>query len=381
MFPFVLVGKAIASLKPLREEYDIFMLLPTYGIGGAERANGAVVDAVSDQKTIIYFTRHSPNDGLRHLFDRPHVKMVDISRYTDNKWIYFANFIYRGICAYHINRQRKVPVVFNGQCNFAYKLFPHLKKEVLKTELIHTSERKFSWVTFPYVPFIDHRVMVADNIINQHLEYYRELGIDSKYDKRISKIFYTIHVPDDLPAKAEDGRLRVYYAGRGGYQKRLDVLFEIIRRIQAEALPVDVHLAGSFRDEIPEDIFQAVQWHGQISSTEEMYALHKSMDVYLLTSRFEGFPLAIMEAMSCGVAIVATAVDGIPEHIKDDENGLLIRSREDYEIVEEGLAHIKKLLGNQQLRRHIATTNHNYAKKYFGREVFVSSYRRLFRLD
>ena len=148
MFPFVLVGKAIASLKPLREEYDIFMLLPTYGIGGAERANGAVVDAVSDQKTIIYFTRHSPNDGLRHLFDRPHVKMVDISRYTDNKWIYFANFIYRGICAYHINRQRKVPVVFNGQCNFAYKLFPHLKKEVLKTELIHTSERKFSWVTF-----------------------------------------------------------------------------------------------------------------------------------------------------------------------------------------------------------------------------------------
>jgi glycosyltransferase involved in cell wall biosynthesis len=112
-----------------------------------------------------------------------------------------------------------------------------------------------------------------------------------------------------------------------------------------------------------------------------MYALHQEMDVYLLTSRFEGFPLAIMEAMSCGVAIVATAVNGIPEHIQDERNGLLIYSKDDQAIVTEGLQHLKKLLHDSSLRKEIAANNHAYAQSHFSKEVFVAAYRKLFGLE
>ena len=50
------------------------------------------------------------------------------------------------------------------------------------------------------------------------------------------------------------------------------------------------------------------------------------VDVYLMTSEFEGLPLAMLEAMSLGKPVVATAVGGIPEVIVPGKNGLLARA-------------------------------------------------------
>jgi glycosyltransferase involved in cell wall biosynthesis len=49
-----------------------------------------------------------------------------------------------------------------------------------------------------------------------------------------------------------------------------------------------------------------------------------AFDVLLLTSRWEGLPLVIPQAMASGVPIVATAVDGNREVLRDGENGLLV---------------------------------------------------------
>lgn len=49
------------------------------------------------------------------------------------------------------------------------------------------------------------------------------------------------------------------------------------------------------------------------------------LDVFMLTSEYEGLPIALLEAMALGKAIVATAVGGIPETIEDGEEGFLAR--------------------------------------------------------
>jgi glycosyltransferase involved in cell wall biosynthesis len=49
-----------------------------------------------------------------------------------------------------------------------------------------------------------------------------------------------------------------------------------------------------------------------------------AMDVFLLTSRHEGLPRAVLQAMAAGVPVVASAVDGTPEVVRDRETGLLV---------------------------------------------------------
>jgi glycosyltransferase involved in cell wall biosynthesis len=48
------------------------------------------------------------------------------------------------------------------------------------------------------------------------------------------------------------------------------------------------------------------------------------MDIFMMTSEFEGLPLALLEAMSCECAIIATNAGGISEVVNDGINGLTV---------------------------------------------------------
>jgi glycosyltransferase involved in cell wall biosynthesis len=50
-------------------------------------------------------------------------------------------------------------------------------------------------------------------------------------------------------------------------------------------------------------------------------------DLFALASHYEGYPVAVMEAMAVGLPVVATAVGGVPEGVRDGVEGLLVPSR------------------------------------------------------
>lgn len=56
---------------------------------------------------------------------------------------------------------------------------------------------------------------------------------------------------------------------------------------------------------------------------KEKYDLLRTSDVYVLPSYNEGLPISILEAMSYGMPIISTPVGGIPEVVKDGENGFM----------------------------------------------------------
>ncbi len=56
----------------------------------------------------------------------------------------------------------------------------------------------------------------------------------------------------------------------------------------------------------------------------DMAALYPALDCLLLTSRYEGLPITMLEAMACGVPIVAGNLDGMREILRDGETAMLV---------------------------------------------------------
>lgn len=378
MWPFVMAGKRWAANHPLTKEYDIFFFFPIYGLGGAEKVNADIVNCMKDKEVVLFFTRTSYDDTMLHFFKKNFLTIHDISKYTDNKWRYWDNFFFRGVCAYYINTQLNAPVVFNGQCNFAYKLLPHLKKKVRKIELIHNSNKHFAWITFPYIPFIDQRVMITESIVTGHAKYYKEIGLNTSYTNRIRKIVNKIDEPEcgSGPRETYPQMLNFYYAGRGGSQKRVWLLLKAIEQCLALQLPINFHLAGNFKNELPETLLKQITFHGEIKGGSDMTAFHQKMDVLMMTSAYEGFPMVMMEAMINGVVPIATAVDGVPEHITDAYNGLLIHNAKDEAgVVQQLVQHAVFLCNNRGKMRAMSQHAYTYAKDTFSGETFCRSYR------
>jgi len=84
----------------------------------------------------------------------------------------------------------------------------------------------------------------------------------------------------------------------------------------------DGHLLARFRASAEElQLSHRTFFVGNRSDVREL--LHAA-DVFAFPSRWEGMPNAVLEAMACGVPIVATPAGGIPEILRDGQTGLLV---------------------------------------------------------
>lgn len=102
-----------------------------------------------------------------------------------------------------------------------------------------------------------------------------------------------------------------------------------------------------------------VTFVGQVPN-EEVLEYMAASDVFALPSLSEGFPIVSLEAMASGLPIVATKVGGLPEIIKDGENGFLVEPRNPGQIAERALL----LLNNDKLRQRISGNNKEKVKEF-----------------
>lgn len=106
----------------------------------------------------------------------------------------------------------------------------------------------------------------------------------------------------------------------------------------------------------------------------ELPAVLKQMDLFALTSIAEGLPVALLEAMACGVPCVATRCGGAEAVIEDGKNGFLVPVA-DYKK----LAQAVMLLGeNKELRAQFGNNGREMVVKQFNSETQGSLYSTLY---
>jgi N-acetyl-alpha-D-glucosaminyl L-malate synthase BshA len=98
-------------------------------------------------------------------------------------------------------------------------------------------------------------------------------------------------------------------------------------------------------------------------------------DVFLLSSSEESFGLSALEALACGVPVVATAVGGVPEVIRDGETGLLC-SPDDQESFAE---RVRSLLFDPSRARAMGRAAREDVLARFARDPIGAQYEALYR--
>jgi glycosyltransferase involved in cell wall biosynthesis len=103
-------------------------------------------------------------------------------------------------------------------------------------------------------------------------------------------------------------------------------------------------------------------------------ALAAAFDLFFLCSRWEGFPLAVVEAMAAGLPVVAYDVAGVREAVADGVNGYLVApaDRDGWR------ARVGALLRDDATRRRMGQTGRRRAEREFGVERMLAETRALY---
>src|SRR5262249_24313701 len=136
-------------------------------------------------------------------------------------------------------------------------------------------------------------------------------------------------------------RVAVWYGRVERRAKGIDVLMDSWERICRERPQLDLRLlmigtgtdAGCLHDRLMTPGFGGVWWRDEYIHDRSVLRVHLSAaDVFAFPSRHEGFPVAPIEAMACGLPVVATDAPGVPDILEGGEAvGCVVVRKDDVE--------------------------------------------------
>jgi len=100
------------------------------------------------------------------------------------------------------------------------------------------------------------------------------------------------------------------------------------------------------------------------------------LDAFVLPSLYEGFGIAILEAMAAGKPVVATTVGGIPEFVVPGQSGFLVPPGDAHALARA----IKQLLDEPEKARAMGRQGHEHVKKHYSVESIVRQHEQLYEL-
>jgi glycosyltransferase involved in cell wall biosynthesis len=198
--------------------------------------------------------------------------------------------------------------------------------------------------------------------------------------------------PADVPTRARDGRnaadpVVILSVARLVEKKGTDVLLEALGRVSPELHWRFVHVGGGPLKAQMErrarslGIAGRVEWRGA-ATQQEVLAQYRRADLFAVASRVasdgdrDGLPNVLGEALSQGLACVATRVSAIPELLRDGVTGLLVEENDP-----DGLARaLESLIASPPRRAALGYAGRARVSESFGLEANIESLARKFGL-
>lgn len=133
--------------------------------------------------------------------------------------------------------------------------------------------------------------------------------------------------------------LTIGYLGRIEENKGISWLLLAAEKLLSKGMKSRLVLAGKengnngYVEKFSQLLGDSFHYCGVVSGVSKRKFL-RDLDVFVLPSYFEGLPMSLLETMSYGCVPVTTPVGSIPEVVRDGENGLIIKTKDERSIVE-----------------------------------------------
>ena len=171
----------------------------------------------------------------------------------------------------------------------------------------------------------------------------------------------------------DSGKFNVLATGKLKYQKGFDLLLRAMASLSDDRYHLTILGAGPETGSL-EDLRERLGLNSQVTFlgfVENPYKYMSQADIFVLSSRFEGFPNVILESMACGTPVVSfNCQGGIDEIIQDGINGYVVE-----------LGNISALAKAINMAAH-ATFNRGEIKRYienkFGVKEIIPRYEEAF---
>ena len=168
--------------------------------------------------------------------------------------------------------------------------------------------------------------------------------------------------------------IRVLYTGRISESKGVFDMVEAISILRSHGRDVHLDLVGwsnpgeeGIEDRIAKyandlRIADRIHMHGFVPHGDRLFRHYSNADIFLIASRydFEGFPRSILEAMAYGVPVIATAVGGIPDILRNNKTARLVPPRD----VEALARSLEEVADDDQLRSELVTGGRELAEEH-----------------
>ncbi len=222
---------------------------------------------------------------------------------------------------------------------------------------------------------VKHEGIAPERITAIHngvdLARYRPVPSSAAGEKERQRARAQWELPEDAVVVAGVGRLHP--------QKNFPMFLRVAARVVAQNPRILFVIAGEGPDRAALEAEAARLGLGPercrfLGFVRDVMTLYPAVDVFLLPSLYEGTPMTILEAMACGMAIVASRLDGMAEILEDGRDCFLVDSGD-----EAGFAdRVARLAADEVLRRGFAAAALQKVREGYSAEIMTRRVEELY---
>ncbi|MGI4719879.1 MAG: glycosyltransferase family 4 protein [Janthinobacterium lividum] len=187
---------------------------------------------------------------------------------------------------------------------------------------------------------------------------------------RVVVVPNSVPLPPETPAQVEPGR--ILFLGQVESRKGIYELVEALALLRERFPHARLAIGGQGQLEevrrraLALGVAEHVTMLGWVTAARKQEELARAA-VFCLPSHAEGLPMAMLEAMAAGKAIVVTGVGGIPDAVRDGDNGVLVPPGDAHALADA----LGRILGDEEERRRLGARARATIERQFESGVVI----------